>query len=85
MQNINLNVLIGQINPIVGDIEYNENKIIEIIENNKRNFINCLIIFCLSIYFLEYLTIVKKDVLSIFFLKVYQLQISATFAQILPP
>jgi len=30
-----LNLVIGQINPIVGDIEYNEHKIIDIIKNHK--------------------------------------------------
>jgi NAD+ synthase (glutamine-hydrolysing) len=42
MHDKKLKVVIGQINPIVGDLEYNTNKIIDIIQNNQ----NCdLIIF----------------------------------------
>ncbi|MFX1387728.1 MAG: NAD+ synthase [Promethearchaeota archaeon] len=36
MQNIKLKLLLAQINPIVGDIESNEKKIIEIIRNNQN-------------------------------------------------
>ncbi|MFX1320131.1 MAG: NAD+ synthase [Promethearchaeota archaeon] len=36
MKNRNLKVVLAQINPIVGDIEYNERKIAEIIKNNQN-------------------------------------------------
>ncbi|MFX1286915.1 MAG: NAD+ synthase, partial [Promethearchaeota archaeon] len=36
MQNKGLKVVIAQINPIVGDIEFNERKVVEIIQNNQN-------------------------------------------------
>ncbi len=36
MENRQLTVLIGQINPIVGDIKYNAEKIVQIIKSNKK-------------------------------------------------